>query len=83
MIACRPVCLHKYWVSKNILREVDAEDVLVKGKAQEDGTVVPAKWNVLPHRKNLSCLPELCFSGHTTLIIFAELDKAAEVIRAS
>lgn len=83
MVAYCPICLHKDGVLIDILRKIDSEDVLIESKAQEDGTVVPAKWDVLLHRKDLPCLSKFCFSGHTARIFTTQLYEAVEIIRPS
>jgi len=49
MVACCPISLHKDGVLINVLRKIDSEDVFIESKTQENGTVVPAKWDILLH----------------------------------
>lgn len=81
MVACCPICLHKDGVLINVLRKIYSENVFIESKAQENGTVVPAKWDILLHREDLSCLSQFRFPGHTTRIFTTELYEAVEIIR--
>lgn len=80
MVACCPVCLQEDGVLVHFFREINAEDILDKGEAQQDGAIIPSKRDILLHGQYLSCFAQLSFSGHTPRVFFAKRDEAAEVV---
>lgn len=83
MVACSPVCLHEDRILVCLLRKVNSEDVLVETQAQKDCTIVPSEGDIFLHRKDFPCLPKLGFPGHTSCVVFAQLNEAAKVVRTS